>query len=144
MFLMIQPQPSSHTMPTPPTPTRHNPEIELPLDAATAEDHRNPRRRRREAEEPAPELGLLVQPEPRHCLDKLILHPEVKTDIQSALRALEKRADLERIWNLSTIQPSKAAASSTSTARPARARRVPPWALLTASASRSIRWTTRR
>jgi SpoVK/Ycf46/Vps4 family AAA+-type ATPase len=88
-------------------PTSPTPEIELPPDAATAEDHRNPRRRRREAEEPAPELGLLVQPEPRHCLDKLILHPEVKTDIQIALRALEKRADLERIWNLSSIQPQQ-------------------------------------
>ncbi|MCB1278916.1 ATP-binding protein [Prosthecobacter sp.] len=92
-------------MPTQPMPTRHTPEIELPPDAATVDDHRNPRRHRREAEEPAPELGLLVQPEARHCLDKLILHPEVKTDIQSALRALEKRADLERIWDLSSIQP---------------------------------------
>lgn len=46
-----------------------------------------------------------MQLEPRHCRDKLILHPEVKTDIQSALRALEKRADLERVWNLSSIQP---------------------------------------
>ncbi len=88
-------------------PTRHTPEIELPPDAATADDHRNPRRRRREAEEATPELGLIVEPEPRHCLDKLILHPEVKTDIQAALRALETRADLERVWNLSSIQPQQ-------------------------------------
>jgi SpoVK/Ycf46/Vps4 family AAA+-type ATPase len=88
-------------------PTRHTPEIELPPDAATADDHRNPRRRRRDAEEAAPELGLIVEPEPRHCLDKLILHPEVKTDIQAALRALETRADLERVWNLSSIQPQQ-------------------------------------
>ena len=40
------------------------PEIELPPDAATAEDHRNPRRRRRQEEEPAPEVGLLTPPEP--------------------------------------------------------------------------------
>jgi SpoVK/Ycf46/Vps4 family AAA+-type ATPase len=86
-------------------PAQHTPEIELPPDAATADDHRNPRRRRREAEEAAPNLGLIVEPEPRHCLDKLILHPEVKTDILAALRALETRADLERIWNLSSIQP---------------------------------------
>ncbi len=88
-------------------PTRHAPEIELPPDAATADDHRNPRRRRRDAEEAAPELGLIVEPEPHHCLDKLILHPEVKTDIQAALRALETRADLERVWNLSSIQPQQ-------------------------------------
>jgi SpoVK/Ycf46/Vps4 family AAA+-type ATPase len=88
-------------------PTRHTPEIELPPDAATTDDHRNPRRRRRDAEEAAPELGLMVEPEPRHCLEKLILHPEVKTDIQAALRALETRADLERVWNLSSIQPQQ-------------------------------------
>ena len=48
-----------------------------------------------------------MEPEPRHCLDKLILLPEVKTDIQAALRALETRADLERVWNLSSIQPQQ-------------------------------------
>ena len=84
------------------------PEIELPPDAATSADHRNPRRRRRETEEPTPEVGLLVQPEPRHHLDKLILHPDVKTDIHAGLRALEIRADLDRIWNLSSIQPQQA------------------------------------
>jgi ATP-dependent 26S proteasome regulatory subunit len=88
-------------------PTTSAPEIELPPDAATADDHRNPRRRRRDVEEPTPEVGLLVQPEPRHDLDKLILHPEVKTDILAGLRALEIRADMERIWNLSSIQPQQ-------------------------------------
>jgi ATP-dependent 26S proteasome regulatory subunit len=48
-----------------------------------------------------------VQPEPRHDLDKMILHPEVKTDIHAGLRALEIRADLDRIWNLSSIQPQQ-------------------------------------
>ncbi len=86
-------------------PTTSAPEIELPPDAATADDHRNPRRRRRNEEELAPDVGLLLQPEPRHELDKLILHAEVKTDILAGLRALEIRADLERIWNLSSIQP---------------------------------------
>jgi SpoVK/Ycf46/Vps4 family AAA+-type ATPase len=52
-------------------------------------------------------VGVLVQPEPRHDLDKLILHPEMKTDIHSGLRALEIRADLDRIWNLSSIQPQQ-------------------------------------
>jgi SpoVK/Ycf46/Vps4 family AAA+-type ATPase len=90
-------------------PTRTAPEIELPPDAATAADHRNPRRRRgdRDAEEPTPDVGMLVQPEPRHDLDKMILHPEVKTDILAGLRALEIRADLDRIWNLSSIQPQQ-------------------------------------
>jgi SpoVK/Ycf46/Vps4 family AAA+-type ATPase len=48
-----------------------------------------------------------VFPDPRHDLDKLILHPEVKTDILAGLRALEIRADLDRIWNLSAIQPQQ-------------------------------------
>ena len=90
-------------------PTTSAPEIELPPDAATAEDHRNPRRRRRDREEDEspPDVGMLVQPEPRHDLDKLILHPEVKTDILAGLRALEIRADLDRVWNLSSIQPQQ-------------------------------------
>ena len=37
----------------------------------------------------------------------MILHPEVKTDIFAGLRALEIRADLDRIWNLSSIQPQQ-------------------------------------
>jgi ATP-dependent 26S proteasome regulatory subunit len=37
----------------------------------------------------------------------MILHPEVKTDILAGLRALEIRADLDRIWNLSSIQPQQ-------------------------------------
>ena len=83
------------------------PEIELPPDAATADDHRDPPRRKRNEEEPVPDVGLLLQPEPRHELDKLILHAEVKTDILAGLRALEIRADLDRIWNLSAIQPQE-------------------------------------
>lgn len=93
-------------MPTRPL-KEHAAEVELPADAATADDHRTPRRRRRDAEETAPDLGIMIQPEPRHCLDKLILHPEVKTDILAGLRALEIRADLDRIWNLSSIQPQQ-------------------------------------
>jgi SpoVK/Ycf46/Vps4 family AAA+-type ATPase len=49
----------------------------------------------------------LVFPDPRHDLTKLILHPEVKTDILAGLRAVEIRADLDRIWNLSAIQPQQ-------------------------------------
>lgn len=36
-------------------------------------------------------LELLVQSEPRHDLDEMILHPEVKTDILAGLRSLEIR-----------------------------------------------------
>jgi SpoVK/Ycf46/Vps4 family AAA+-type ATPase len=49
----------------------------------------------------------LVFPDPHHDLDKLILHPEVKTDILAGLRALDIRADLDRVWNLSAIQPQQ-------------------------------------
>ena len=90
-----------------PTRTTQAPEIELPPDAATADDHRNPRRRRREAEEHSPEVGHLVQPDPRYDLDSLILHPGVKQDIHAGLRALEIRAELERVWNISSIQPQE-------------------------------------
>jgi SpoVK/Ycf46/Vps4 family AAA+-type ATPase len=89
------------------TLTQPSPEVELPPDSVTTEDHRNPRRRRRDPEPEAPPVGDLVFPDPRHDLDKLILHPEVKTDILAGLRALEIRADLDRIWNLSAIQPQQ-------------------------------------
>ena len=107
MLSITQTQEPRTTMPT--RTITQAPEIELPPDAATADDHRNPRRRRRDRdeEEPPPDVGMLVQPEPRHDLDKMILHPEVKTDIHAGLRALEIRADLDRIWNLSSIQPQQ-------------------------------------
>src|SRR6185369_6955821 len=74
-------------------------ECEVPADAATAADHRNPRRRR---EQPAeqPEVGIIVQPEARHDLDTLVLHPEAKADIIAGLRAIEMRPELERVWNI--------------------------------------------
>jgi len=81
--------------------------IELPPDAATADDHRNPRRRRRDAEEHPPEVGLLVQPEPHHDLDGLVLHASVRTDILAGLRAIEMREELERVWQISRIQPQQ-------------------------------------
>ena len=52
---------------------------QLPQD-----DHCNPRRRARETQ--TPEVGLLVMPEPRHELDKLVLHEEARGDIATALR----------------------------------------------------------
>lgn len=78
-------------------------ETELPPDAAVAADNRNPRRRDRPPE--AAEVGVLTRPEPRHDLDDLVLHPEAKVDILAGLRAIERRADLDRIWNLSAVQP---------------------------------------
>ena len=92
-------------MPT--STTTHAPEIELPPDAATSDDHRNPRRRRREAEEQPPEVGLLVHAEPRHDLDSLILHGSVRQDILAGLRAIQMREDLERVWQISRIQPQE-------------------------------------
>jgi SpoVK/Ycf46/Vps4 family AAA+-type ATPase len=91
-------------------PTNHHDhaEIELPPDAAIADDHRNPRRRRRSTEpQEAPEVGLLVQPEPHHDLDALILHDSVKRDILAGLRAIEMREHLERVWQISRLQPQQ-------------------------------------
>lgn len=81
--------------------------IELPPDAATADDHRNPRRRRHDAEPEAPEVGLLVHPEPHHDLDGLVLHGSVRQDILAGLRAIEMRDELERVWQISKIQPQQ-------------------------------------
>lgn len=81
----------------------NHPEQMLPPDSAIAADHRNPRRRDRRPVEI--EVGTLVQPEPRHALELLVLHETAKTDLLAGLRSIEKRADMERIWNISRIQP---------------------------------------
>src|SRR5436190_15147341 len=77
----------------------------LPPDAAIAADHRNPRRRDRQPKQAAAEVGSLVQPEPRHDLEMLVLHEQAKADIIAGLRAIERRTDMERVWNISKIQP---------------------------------------
>jgi SpoVK/Ycf46/Vps4 family AAA+-type ATPase len=66
------------------------------------EDHRNPRARRRpESRSP---VGTLVDPDPRHALDRLVLHPAVRQDIAAALRAVLLRDEMERIWKLSLVR----------------------------------------
>lgn len=79
----------------------------LPPDAAIAGDHRNPRRRDRPPQPAEMEVGTLVQPEPRHALELLVLHDAAKTDIVAGLRAIEQRAAMERVWNISRIQPQE-------------------------------------
>lgn len=79
--------------------------VQLPPDAEVLEDHRNPRRRR--SEQPAPDLGVLVQPEPQHALERLILHEEVKAEILAGLRSIRHREQLEAVWNISRIQPQR-------------------------------------
>jgi ATP-dependent 26S proteasome regulatory subunit len=79
----------------------------LPPDAATAADHRNPRRRNNGASTngDAPDLGVLVTPQPHHALDDLVLHADVRNDIAAGLRAIQRRGDLEAVWNISKLQP---------------------------------------
>ena len=78
----------------------------LPPDAATAADHRNPRRRNNGASNgDAPDLGVLVTPQPHHELDRLVLHADVRNDIAAGLRAIQRRADLEAVWSISQLQP---------------------------------------
>ena len=67
-----------------------------------AEDHRNPRRRARGA---TPEVGLLVVPEPRHELARLVLHEEARSEIATALRGLAMAEQMEEVWKLSAIRP---------------------------------------
>lgn len=62
-----------------------------------------PRRRRRREESES--VGLLVTPEPRHALEALVLHDDAKADLLDGLRTLEMRAEMERVWGLSAIQP---------------------------------------
>jgi hypothetical protein len=83
--------------------TACDPIAEVPADAGIADDNRNPRRRDRQQQ--APDVGVVVLPEPRHDLDALVLHPEAKVDILAGLRSIERRDDLDRIWNLSAVQP---------------------------------------
>jgi SpoVK/Ycf46/Vps4 family AAA+-type ATPase len=71
---------------------------QLPQD-----DHRNPRRRARETQ--TPEVGLLVMPDPRHELEKLVLHEEARGDIATALCSLAMAEQMEEVWKLSTIRP---------------------------------------
>ena len=80
-------------------------ETTLPPDAAVIEDNQNPRRRGNG--NAAPDLGVLVQPEPHHALDRLILHEEVRTDILAGLRSIRHREQLESVWNISQIQPQR-------------------------------------
>ena len=86
----------------PPMPEQ---EHELPPDAATAADHRNPRRRTSGANGEAPDLGALVTPQPHHELERFVLHADVRDDIAAGLRAIQRRADLEAVWSISQLQP---------------------------------------
>lgn len=83
--------------------TNNGCERTLPPDAAVAADNRNPRRRERQRDEA--EVGTLVQSEPRHDLELLVLHDTAKTDLLAGLRAIELRPELERVWNISQVQP---------------------------------------
>ena len=87
----------------------NEPEIAYTGDESQpVEDHRNPRRRRRRSDgNQAPEVGILVDTEPRHALDRLVLQPSVVADIEAALRLIEIREQLEAVWKLHEIQPQR-------------------------------------
>ena len=77
-------------------------------ESQPVEDHRNPRRRGRRSDgNQAPEVGILVDTEPRHALDRLVLQPSVISDIEAALRLIEIREQLEAVWKLHEIQPQR-------------------------------------
>ena len=87
----------------------NEPEIAYTGDESQpVEDHRNPRRRGRRSDgNQAPEVGILVDTEPRHALDRLVLQPSVVADIEAALRLIEIREQLEAVWKLHEIQPQR-------------------------------------
>lgn len=77
--------------------------VELPPDAATQNDHRNPRRRR---EESANDVGVIVETNREYDdLDRLILHEAARDDILTGLRSIQLRPQLESVWNLSRVVP---------------------------------------
>jgi len=81
-------------------------ECEIPADAETSADHRNPRRRREREQEPA--VGFIVEPDPlRDMMDRLVLHESAKADIRAGLRALALREEMERVWGIDAIQPQR-------------------------------------
>ena len=90
-------------------PEMNEPEIAYTGDESQpVEDHRNPRRRGRRSDgNQAPEVGILVDTEPRHALDRLVLQPSVISDIEAALRLIEIREQLEAVWKLHEIQPQR-------------------------------------
>lgn len=79
-------------------------DLELPADAAVADDNANPRRRGRRNDEQPP-IWSLVWPEERDSFASLVLHPGVKQRILDGLRAVRNRDELERVWSISRIQP---------------------------------------
>ena len=87
----------------------NEPEIAYTGDESQpVEDHRNPRRRGRRSDgNQAPEVGIIVDTEPRHALDRLVLQPSVVADIEAALRLIEIREQLEAVWKLHEIQPQR-------------------------------------
>ena len=90
-------------------PEMNEPEIAYTGDESQpVEDHRNPRRRGRRSDgTQMPEVGILVDTEPRHALDRLVLQPSVVADIEAALRLIEIREQLEAVWKLHEIQPQR-------------------------------------
>ena len=90
-------------------PEMNEPEIAYTGDESQpVEDHRNPRRRGRRSDgTQMPEVSILVDTEPRHALDRLVLQPSVVADIEAALRLIEIREQLEAVWKLHEIQPQR-------------------------------------
>jgi ATP-dependent 26S proteasome regulatory subunit len=90
-------------------PEMNEPEIAYTGDESQpVEDHRNPRRRGRRSDgSQAPEVGIIIDTEPRHSLDLLVLQPSVIADIEAALRLIEIREQLEAVWKLHEIQPQR-------------------------------------
>jgi SpoVK/Ycf46/Vps4 family AAA+-type ATPase len=78
-------------------------ECEVPADASVADDNRNPRRRDRRQQEL--DVGILIETTERDDLGALVLHDEAKADLIAGLRAIELRAELERVWNIGQVEP---------------------------------------
>ena len=84
---------------------------QLPADPANpnVEVHAAPPPPRRRpnpvAGEQEPEVGILTETSERDDFERIFLAAEAKAEIEAGLRSIERRADLERIWNFSSVQP---------------------------------------
>jgi len=51
------------------------------------------------------QVGILTEVTDLDTFDRCILYPETLQEVNDGLRLIEQRASLDRIWNMSTVQP---------------------------------------
>ena len=52
-----------------------------------------------------PQIGVVYEPTEQDVFENLTLYPDTETTVNSALRSINNREQMEQIWNISRIQP---------------------------------------